>query len=170
MIISPVMAYLLAYLLDYLMLDKFLVTGRQPGCWRSDHSVVFPYHFIKYILGNGFALHNIDSCDYVDVVIGIKRLRIFVMLLLVNVIILGISIFTNSYWKEIVVFSTLVIATIVGQNIDMCGVAGKQQTSDLIVTGLRPPLATRQIRCVLLVSSPNKWNLLSWLLIYLCNK
>ena len=121
MIISPVMAYLL----DYLMLDKFLVTGRQPECWRSDHSVVFPYHFIKYILGNGFALHNIDSCDYVDVVIGIKRLRIFVMLLLVNVIILGIIIFTNSYWKEIVVFSTLVIATIVGQKYRHVWCSGK---------------------------------------------
>ena len=43
--------------------------------------------------------------------------------------------------------------------------------SDLDVTGLRPPVAKlRHIRYVLLVNSPNKFNLLSWLLIYLCNK
>ena len=41
---------------------------------------------------------------------------------------------------------------------------------DLNVTGPRPPVATRLIRCVLLVNSPNKLNLLSLLLIYLCNK
>ena len=33
--------------------------------------------------------------------------------------------------------------------VDMCGVAGKWRTRDLNVTGLRPPLATRHIRCVL---------------------
>ena len=49
-------------------------------------------------------------------------------------------------------------------------VAGKRRTSDLNVTGSRPPLAIRHIRCVLLVNSPNMLNLLSWLLIYLCNK
>ena len=38
-----------------------------------------------------------------------------------------------------------------------------------LVTGSRPSLATRHIRCVLLVIGPNKLNLLSWLLIYLCN-
>ena len=54
--------------------------------------------------------------------------------------------------------------------VHMCGVAGMRQTSILIVTGLRPPLATRHIRCGLLVNSPNKLNLLSWLWIYLCNK
>ena len=43
-----------------------------------------------------------------------------------------------------------------------CGV------SDLEVSGSRPPVATRRIRYVLLVNSPNV-NLLSWLLIYLCN-
>ena len=48
--------------------------------------------------------------------------------------------------------------------VDMCGVAGKWRTSDLNVTGLRPQLATSHIRCVLLVSSPTKLNLLSWLL------
>ena len=41
---------------------------------------------------------------------------------------------------------------------------------DLNVTSLSPALATRHIRIVLLVNSPNKLNLLSWLLIYLCNK
>ena len=51
----------------------------------------------------------------------------------------------------------------------MCGVAAKRWTSDLNVTGLRPPLATRHIRYVLLVNSPTKLNLLSWLLIYLCS-
>ena len=56
-------------------------------------------------------------------------------------------------WKKIVV--------------DMCGVAGKWQTSDLKVTDSRPALATRHIRCVLVVNSPNKFNLISWLLIYL---
>ena len=54
--------------------------------------------------------------------------------------------------------------------VDMCGVAGKRWTRDLNVTVLRPPLATRHIRCVLLINSPNKLNLLSWLLIYLCNQ
>ena len=34
--------------------------------------------------------------------------------------------------------------------VDMCGVAAKRWTSDLNVTGLRPPLATRHIRYVLL--------------------
>ena len=51
----------------------------------------------------------------------------------------------------------------------MCGVTAKRGASDLNVSGSRPPLATRHIRCVLLVNSPNKLNLLSWLLIYLCN-
>ena len=55
-------------------------------------------------------------------------------------------------------------------HVDMCGVEGKRRLCDLNVTSLRPPLATRHIRCVLLVNSPNKLNLLSWLLIYLCNK
>ena len=61
---------------------------------------------------------------------------------------------------------------------------GKQQTfmelclniktsltrSDLNVNGWRPPLATRHIRSVLLINSHHKLNLLSCLLIYLCNK
>ena len=41
---------------------------------------------------------------------------------------------------------------------------------DLNDMASRPPLATRHIHCVLLVNSPNKLNILSWLLIYLCNK
>ena len=52
----------------------------------------------------------------------------------------------------------------------MCSVAAKRRTSDLNVTGSRPPLTTRHMRYVLLVNSPNVLNLLSWLLIYLCNK
>ena len=54
--------------------------------------------------------------------------------------------------------------------VDMCGVAAKRWTSNLNATGLCPPLATRHIRYVMLVNGPNKLNLLSWLLIYLCNK
>ena len=58
------------------------------------------------------------------------------------------------------------------QNIeyDMCGVEGKRRLCDLNVTSSSPALATRHIRCVLLVNSSNKLNLLSWLLLYLCNK
>ena len=41
---------------------------------------------------------------------------------------------------------------------------------ELDVTGSRPPFATRHIRYVLLVNSPDKFNLLSRLLIYLCKK
>ena len=52
----------------------------------------------------------------------------------------------------------------------MWGVAANRRTSDLYVTGLRPPLTSRHIRYVLLVNNPNKLNLLSWLLFYLCNK
>ena len=55
-------------------------------------------------------------------------------------------------------------------HVDKCGVVGKRRTSDRNVTSSRPPLATKHIRCVLLVNSPKKLNLLSWLLIYLCNK
>ena len=51
------------------------------------------------------------------------------------------------------------------QDVDMCGVERKRQN-----TRSRPPLATRHIRCVPLVNSSNKLNLLSWLLIYLYNK
>ena len=51
----------------------------------------------------------------------------------------------------------------------MCGVEGKRRLCDLNVTSSSPALATRHIRCVLLVNSPNKVNPLSWLLIYLCN-
>ena len=54
--------------------------------------------------------------------------------------------------------------------VDMCGVEGKRRLCELNVTSLSPALATRHIRCVLLVNSPNKLNLLSWLLIFLCNK
>ena len=50
------------------------------------------------------------------------------------------------------------------------GVEGKRRLCDLNVMSLSPALATRHIRCVLLINSPNKLNLLSWLLIYLCNK
>ena len=49
-------------------------------------------------------------------------------------------------------------------NVDMCGVEGKRRTSDLNVTGSRPPLAIRHIRWVLLVNSSSKLKLLSWLL------
>ena len=54
----------------------------------------------------------------------------------------------------------------------MCGVAANQRTNDLNVTGLRPPLAPNiyAICAVVLVNSPNKLNLLPWLLIFLCNK
>ena len=55
-------------------------------------------------------------------------------------------------------------------DVDMCGVEGKRRLCDLNVTSSSPALATRHIRIVLLVNSPNKLNLLSWLLIYLCNK
>ena len=55
-------------------------------------------------------------------------------------------------------------------NVDMCGVEGKRRLCDLNVTSSSPALATRHIRCVLLVNNPNQLNLLSWLLIYLCNK
>ena len=52
-------------------------------------------------------------------------------------------------------------------NVDMCGVEGKRRFCDLNVTSSSPALATRHIRCALLVNSPNMLNLLSWLLIYL---
>ena len=52
--------------------------------------------------------------------------------------------------------------------VDMCGVEGKRRLCDLNVTSSSPALAPRHIRCVLLVNSPNKLNLLSWLLVYLC--
>ena len=44
--------------------------------------------------------------------------------------------------------------------VDMCGVEGKRRLCDLNVTSLSPALATRHIRIVLLVNSPNKLNLL----------
>ena len=44
------------------------------------------------------------------------------------------------------------------------------RTSDLNITGLHPPAATKHIRYVLLINSRNNWNLLLWLLMYLCNK
>ena len=43
----------------------------------------------------------------------------------------------------------------------MCGVEGIVGLCDLNVTSLRPPLATRHKRCVLLVISSNKFNQLS---------
>ena len=49
----------------------------------------------------------------------------------------------------------------------MGGVVGKRRLCDLIVSSLRTALATRHNYT--LVNSPNKLNLLSWLLIYLCN-
>ena len=52
----------------------------------------------------------------------------------------------------------------------MCGVKGQRWLCDLNLTSSSLALATRHIRIVLLVNSPNKLNLLSWLLIYLCNK
>ena len=52
----------------------------------------------------------------------------------------------------------------------ICGVEGKRRLCDLNVTSSSLALATRHIRSVLLVNSPNKLNLLSCLLIYLCNK
>ena len=46
----------------------------------------------------------------------------------------------------------------------------KRQTSDLNVTDSRPTVAKDILRYVLLVNSPSKLNLLSRLLIYVCNK
>ena len=46
----------------------------------------------------------------------------------------------------------------------MCGVAENGRTGDLNVTGSRSPLASSNIRCVMLVNTPNKLNLLLWLL------
>ena len=54
--------------------------------------------------------------------------------------------------------------------VDMCGVERKRWTTDLNVTGLRPALATIHVRCELLDRGPNKLNLFSWLLSYLCGK
>ena len=68
------------------------------------------------------------------------------------------------YFSWIVVFSMLHYLFV-----HMSGVEGKRQLWDLNVTSSSPALATRHIRTVLLVNSPNKLNLLSWLLIYLCN-
>ena len=45
----------------------------------------------------------------------------------------------------------------------------KGRTSDLDVTGSRPPVATKHYT-LCAVNSPIKLNLRSWLLIYLCNK
>ena len=45
--------------------------------------------------------------------------------------------------------------------VNMCGVEGKRRLCDLNVTSSSPALATRHIRSVLLVNSPNKLNLLS---------
>ena len=55
--------------------------------------------------------------------------------------------------------------------VDMCGVEGKRRLCDLNVTS-SSQLSPQDIiiRIVLLVNSPNKLNLPSWLLIYLCNK
>ena len=50
--------------------------------------------------------------------------------------------------------------------VDVCGVEGKRRLCDLNVTSSSPALATKY-SSVLLVNSPNKLNLLSWLLIYL---
>ena len=54
----------------------------------------------------------------------------------------------------------------------MRDVEGKRRLSDLNVTSSSSALATRHIYavCCCMVNSPNKLNLLSWLLIYLCNK
>ena len=72
--------------------------------------------------------------------------------------------------KIISFYIKMTIFKIILRNIDMCGVEGKRRLCDLNVTSSSPALATRHIRNVLLVNSPNKLNLLSWLLIYLCNK
>ena len=49
--------------------------------------------------------------------------------------------------------------------------SGMRRTSDHSVTGSRPLVAKlRHIRYVLLVNSSNRLNLLSYLLIYLCDK
>ena len=50
------------------------------------------------------------------------------------------------------------------------GVVGNRRTSGPNVTSSLPPLVTKHIRIVLLVNTPKKLNLLSGLLIYLCNK
>ena len=70
--------------------------------------------------------------------------------------------------KEMIIYMYVYIITHI--IVDMCGVEGKRRLCDLNVTSSSPALATRHIRCVLLVNSLNKLNLLSWLLIYLCNK
>ena len=74
----------------------------------------------------------------------------------------------NNKWYSNVLFD--IIDNAWKSFFDMCGVEGKRRLCDLNVTSSSPALATRHIRCVLLVNSPNKLNLLSWLLIYLCNK
>ena len=63
--------------------------------------------------------------------------------------------------------TTIMITYKIWNFVDMCGVEGKRRLCDLNVTSSSPALATRHIRCVLLVNSPNKLNLhvLSWLLI-----
>ena len=63
--------------------------------------------------------------------------------------------------------TTIMITYKIWNFVDMCGVEGKRRLCDLNVTSSSPALATRHIRCVLLVNSQNKLNLhvLSWLLI-----
>ena len=54
----------------------------------------------------------------------------------------------------------------------MCGVEGKRRILCSKRHGFAPTSRHKtnsHIRCVLLVNSPNKLNLLLWLLIYLCN-
>ena len=73
----------------------------------------------------------------------------------------------NSHFSE---KSKQVLSFCIMKIVDMCGVEAKRRLRDQNVASSSPALATRHIRCVLLVNSPNKLNLLSWLLIYLCNK
>ena len=55
-------------------------------------------------------------------------------------------------WKHVAVWTLNYADTFV----DMCGVEGKRRLCDLNVTSSSPDLATRHVRCVLLVNRPNK--------------
>ena len=72
--------------------------------------------------------------------------------------------------KRVRVIFFLIMRNIWNHGINICGVEGKRRLCDLNVTSSSPALTTRHIHCVLLVNSPNKVNLLSWRLIYLCSK
>ena len=70
-------------------------------------------------------------------------------------------------WSYIVIWLVIPANEIV--SIGCVGQSVMGRTSDLDVTGLRPPVTTRHAMCWSLIAY-NKFNLLSWLLLYLCNK